>query len=458
MALNDQQTIVGGFDLGSTPAKYLFFNHNFNSSSNVWVVDSATSEDVYNSNSTRIIIPSLNDDSTKLINIMQVGQAPIVIVLNPTDGTLIDAKKIELNITFSEGLLQASGQVSNNTIMVSFAEYASSTCSIVFINTETWELNSYLSWVVLAPSGFTPLFNTKQLEILIQDYGIGFFTFQADYDRLDTTELFKTMTYTLSDLNSSLGFNTTSLSFTQSTHASSSLNPTISDPPFGLDSNRTYEVTANLFSANVATLEGDTNSTSLGPIEFDCYSVTTSAGRSNFSDQLSMTQNDGQAIPSWMTFDSSSATVSLSSPEASSANYTVTNSLVGVYRNFTFDTNVIISISEESPQTNGDDDHCLGASSEGLCGFFVTLIIFGVLAPVIFIAILIYVKFRAPTGTNDMTKLDQEQPDEGNGGNENDDNAEGDESVGMNRNNQAQPNMDNGTVQHAEQEFEENQV
>ena len=100
----------------------------------------------------------------------------------------------------------------------------------------------------------------------------------------------------------------------------------------------------------------------------------------------------------------------------------------------------------------------MGASSEGLCGFFVTLIIFGVLAPTIFIAILIYVKFIAPSGPSNMTKLDQEQPDEGNRGNENDNDVENDESVGMNQNNQDQPNMDNGTVQHAEQEFEENQV
>ena len=113
--------------------------------------------------------------------------------------------------------------------------------------------------------------------------------------------------------------------------------------------------------------------------------------------------------------------------------------------------------SDDAPRPS-DDAPRQWSSSEGLCGFFVTLIILGVLAPVIFIAVLIYVKFRAPTGTNDMTKLDQEQPDEGNGGNENDDNAEGDESVGMNRNNQAQPNMDNGTVQHAEHDGEENQV
>ena len=455
-ALDDESVVFGGFNAGSSPRQFLFIKNNFNDSSDSWKTGSEIFGSTYNFNSTRAMFSALNDDSNRLINIMQTDLAPIVILLNPADGSLIDAKKVEYNLTYSSGALQASGKVSNNTIMVSYVGYSPNVSPLVFINTETWELTSYLSRVFIVPSGFTPLFNTNQIIMLVQTSTPEYFTLQADYDKLNATELFEAATYTLSDVNSSFGFSEPHIPYTNAGEATNSLDPTLSDPTFATDANKTYDVTANIYSTSVATLEGNVSSTSLGPVEFDCYSVTTSPSSVNFSGQLSMTQGDEQAIPSWMTFNSSSATLSLSSPEVSSANYTVTNSLVGLFSNLTLDTNVIINITEVSSQEN--DEHCMGASSEGLCGFFVTLIIFGVLAPTIFIAILIYVKFFAPSGPSNMTKLDQEQPDEGNRGNENDNDVENDESVGMNQNNQAQPNMDNGTVQHAEQEFEENQV
>ena len=451
VALNDEQMIAGGFDLSVSPPKYLFFNHNFSSTNNVWMVESAPFEGTYTSDETRAIFSSLNDNSSKLVNIMQTDLTPIVIVLNPADGTLIDARKVEYNLTYGSNMLRASGKVANDTFMVSFVGFSPDVSPLVFINTETWAITSYISKVVVIVNGFTPLFNTSQIIMLMYTLTPNYFTLQVDYDKLNATELFDPATYSLADINGSLGFTTASSNFTQATHTLNSFTPTVSDIAFNEDPSKTYEATANFFSSSGATLEGDTKSTSLGPIELDCYSVSNSA----FSNQLSMTQSDGQAIPSWMAIDSSSATVSLTSPEVSSGSYTVTNTFVGVAANFTSETNVTINIVQAS---ENEDDHCLGASSEGLCGFFVTLIILGVLAPVIFIAILIYVKFIAPSGPSNMTKLDQEQPDEGNRGNENDNDVENDESVGMNQNNQAQPNMDNGTVQHAEHDGEVNQV
>ena len=447
-ALNDTHVIVAGFEAVTTPGKYFFHNLDFPNNATIWAVESTATEDIYSTSTYWRSSTFLNNDSSKLITVMQVEQAPIVIVLNPTDGTLIDARKVEYGLNNTSGLLQASGRISNNAIMISFS-FSTQYSPLVFINTDTWDLTSYSSNVFNVPSGFTPLFSTDQIVLLIQTNTPDFFTLQAAYDKLNTTELFSEATYNLTNITGDLNFTAASVGFSISSDSNTSWAPTLSDPTFTTDSSKTYEVTANIFSSNVATLNGDITSSSLGPVEFDCYSVATSASSADFSNQLSMTQSDGQAIPSWMSIDSSSATVVLSSPEVSLGDYIVTSSFTGIAANFTFDTNVTINIGPPS------EDHCLGASSEGLCGFFVTLIIFGIVIPVIFISVLIYIKYKPHEGTNDMTKLDQEHPDEGNG---NDDNAEGDESVGMNQNNQAEPNMGNGTVQHAEHDDEENQV
>ena len=57
-----------------------------------------------------------------------------------------------------------------------------------------------------------------------------------------------------------------------------------------------------------------------------------------------------------------------------------------------------------------------------------------------------------------MTKLDQEQPGEGNEGNEGDNNLENDENAQMNQHRMASQNVENGTIQHAEDDGQDNQV
>ena len=314
---------------------------------------------------------------------------------------------------------------------------------------------SYISTVALVGAGFTPFFNTDQIIMLVRTNNFEYFTLQSTYDKLNVTEFFNTTTYTLTDINGSLAFTTPmGVSFSEQNHSLTPLTPTVSDLALSTNSSLTYEVTANIFSSNVATLEADITSSSLGPVEFDCYSVTTSASNADFSNQLVMTQSDGQAIPSWMSFDSSAGTISLTTPEISSGEYTVVNSLTGVVANITWDTNVTINIVQKS----SDDDHCLGASSEGFCAFFVILIILGCIIPIVFVALLIYFKCRPKGDTNDMTKLDQEQPGEGNEGNEGDNNLENDENAQMNQHRMASQNVENGTIQHAEDDGQDNQV
>ena len=195
------------------------------------------------------------------------------------------------------------------------------------------------------------------------------------------------------------------------------------------DSATSYKVTLNVHSANVETYNGTVNNaTSFGPIGFDCYDVVTTASSANFTNNITFAQSNGSSLPSWLTFDNTTANVSISSPSAvSSDTYTITNTYTGSLGvTFTLTTNATISIVEEittnntvnnttnnttttpDENNNKDDDHCLNASSEGLCAFFVILIIFGVLAPVIIIGAIIYFKLRKPkVDTNRAEQLNQ---------------------------------------------------
>ena len=204
------------------------------------------------------------------------------------------------------------------------------------------------------------------------------------------------------------------------------------------DSATSYRVTLNVHSANVETYNGTVNNaTSFGPIGFDCYDVITSASSANFTNNITFAQSNGSSLPSWLTFDNTTANVSISSPSAvSSDTYTITNTYTGSLGvTFTLTTNATISIVEDTTtnntvnnttnnttapdeNNNEDDNHCLNASSEGLCAFFVILIIFGVLAPVIIGAIL-YCKLRKPrVDTTRVEQLNQTEVNNANNSNE----------------------------------------
>ena len=454
VALNDDQMISGGYQTSFAPT-YFFYKYDFNTSSKVWEVESATLENVYSDKFKRNMFSFVNDDSSKLINILQVDLFPVVIVLNPADGTLIDARRIENNLTYDSARLQASGKISSNIFLVSIITDTPIYNLLSFINTDTWEMTSYTSENVIKSLGFSSLFNSDQIVLILQDPSYSNFGLQASYDKLHMTELYNQATFTLANVTDNLEFNTSSSTFTLESENATSLTVTPSDATLQTDPAKTYEVTANIFSTSVATLNGDTNSTSLGPIEFDCYSVTTNASIANFSNQLSMTQSDGQAIPSWMEFNSSTASLSLTSPEVSSGTYNVSNLYTGVIGNFTLNTQILINITETIQQTNNqtnnqtntqtddDDDSCLGVSSKGLCAFLIIVIISAVLSLIIFIALFIYFKFKCSKGTINRTRLDQEQPNEEIEDQEDNNGHEGDESAHMNQNPEAAQNSKN---------------
>ena len=179
-------------------------------------------------------------------------------------------------------------------------------------------------------------------------------------------------------------------------------------------------MTVNVFSSSVETFNGTVNSTTaLGPIGFDCYEVVTAASTANFTNNITFAQSSGSSLPSWLTFDTSTANVSISNPSAvSNDTYTITNTYTGVLGStFTLQTNAIISLAEEvvtnttsNNENNSDDDHCMNASSEGLCIFYIVLIAVGAFILIAILVLSIYCKFKKPR--TDMARVNQFECDE----------------------------------------------
>ena len=81
------------------------------------------------------------------------------------------------------------------------------------------------------------------------------------------------------------------------------------------NTDKTYKVTLNLHSTNLETYNGTVNTTAtIRPLKFDCYGVITSAATVIFSNQLTFSKSDGSDLPSWMTFNPSTGSVSTSVP------------------------------------------------------------------------------------------------------------------------------------------------
>ena len=244
------------------------------------------------------------------------------------------------------------------------------------------------------------------------------------------------------------------------------MTPTESSQNLTNDSTLTYKGTINIFSTNVETYNAEANTTStVGPLGFDCYGLTTSPTEGNFTSQLTFAPVIALSQPSWLTFDTTTANFTAISPDTITSNtYTITSTHTGIFNStITFSTIVNISIIEPLPdntttsnnstttnnnstntsnnstQTNNSttgnsknkntDKHCLNASSEVLCGVFKTLIITGAVVLVAIILFLIYIKLKSkPSVPKDMMSINQEQEPE-----ENKENHQDNESVLFNQ-------------------------
>ena len=223
-----------------------------------------------------------------------------------------------------------------------------------------------------------------------------------------------TLNYTFTEYNISHQFNSAAATSFSASNSNTSLNT---------DADKSYEVTANIFSESVDLYNVSVNTAStVGPLNFDCYTINTDASDANFTNSLTFSQSEGQSLPSWLTFDASTTNVSVSNPSTGgSDNYNITNSYTGVLGNFTLDRILTISVIDDSTNnntnnnntnnntnTNDDEDHCLNASSEALCGVLVAVIAVVALLSIIAIAIIIYCKFKRRPQL-DRSRVDREE-------------------------------------------------
>ena len=222
------------------------------------------------------------------------------------------------------------------------------------------------------------------------------------------------------DINSNFTFTGAIRSRTNSTTSAGSATVTPSSSNFNFDNNVSYNVNANIYNSSVESYSG---STSVGPVRFSCYEALLTNSNVNFTNNASLTQSDGSAIASWMAFNGSTGTITVSNTsDIAATTYIVTNMYTGIYGSITLSTNVSITFTEAVTNTtvnNGtntesnDDDHCMNASSEKLCVVYVVVTIIGSLMAIIGVAILLYCVLKKKPN-NDVIRIEQhnvEEPD-----------------------------------------------
>ena len=227
---------------------------------------------------------------------------------------------------------------------------------------------------------------------------------------------YRSNTTTLSDISSNFTFNTTNLTTTNKSYSTFdiSFHVNSSDSTFSIDTDYTYNVTANIYNTSV---ESYTGNTSVGPLIFSCYNVTTTAGNANFTGQATLTQSDGSAIPSWMAFNGSTGTITVSNTSNIAATtYIVANTYTGILGNITLSTNVSVTLTEAVTNNTGnngtnteskDDDYCMNASSQGLCVVFASLFVVGLLVLTFGMVITLYCVFKSKPQSN-MVRIGQQ--------------------------------------------------
>ena len=374
-AISDTEAIYGGYDTSSTPHKLVFLRMDPNAGTLTWGMQTNTFENIYGTSAAnRRMYAYLNSDSTKYVSITALSSAALIVIMNPTNGNLIDARQIAFSTSFSSMELYANGRVSNDMIVVSMTTSSEDSSLMSFVNITSWESTAYKASANVQMVGFTPIFDTNQIVLLMRDSS-KYWSLKTGYDQMNYTEVFKGTTDTITDANSSLSFSSVTVTLSSTFEPLDDVTITTSNETLQTISDLTYKVTANIFSTSTQSFSGTSDDTFLGSAYFDCYDIVTNANNVSFADQLSIAQTDGQAGPSWMSVDSASGNISFSNAEAVSSAYLIQNSYTGSVENFTLDITVFVDITctgtsnMTSNNTNGDEndeDHCFNALSRAL--------------------------------------------------------------------------------------------
>ena len=146
--------------------------------------------------------------------------------------------------------------------------------------------------------------------------------------------------------------------------------------------------------------------------------MMTSPNSGNFRNNLSFAQSQSNALPSWLSFDNSTPSISMTNPDTSGSDtYTITNTYTGVSgSSITFTTDLNISVidiiapnttetnstetnstetnstvtNNTNPNSSNDDKHCFGLSSGTECGIVITVIVLAFVIFIIVIAVFIH--------------------------------------------------------------------
>ena len=120
-------------------------------------------------------------------------------VFYPSNGSLIEAKQLGYDSSFTNPKIDANGRISDNKIVHSIKVASTSRCFVTFINIDTWELKSFYAEGSIRLKGLSSLFNTDQI-FMAFIYSPNYFTIKTAYDKLNYTELFKPMENTIEDV------------------------------------------------------------------------------------------------------------------------------------------------------------------------------------------------------------------------------------------------------------------
>ena len=138
--------------------------------------------------------------------------------------------------------------------------------------------------------------------------------------------------------------------------------------------------------------------------------MITTPNTGNYSNNLSLAESQSNTLPSWLSFDSSTAEITSTDPDTVSSDlYTITNTLTSVFfaLPFTLTNDLNITVIESTGNTTNnsknDDDHCFDTSSEAVCAIIITAIIIGGLIPFIILAGIIYCKCKKARNNSDRT-------------------------------------------------------
>ena len=189
--IDDDNVIVSGYDPTTTPQKFIIYSSNFSSTSMNWAVEANTFEDIYATVNFRNTYGHLSSDSTKYSCILYRENSYQIIVLNSNNGTLIETKHLTYSTNFTGVSLVANGWISDDMIVLSLSTSTENSNMVDFINTNDWTLTSFKGSSRTELGGFSQLFNTDQIILLLQDIDNQVdFSLQIGYDKFHMTEFF----------------------------------------------------------------------------------------------------------------------------------------------------------------------------------------------------------------------------------------------------------------------------